>query len=242
MEPIPETREAIDEFGPFAEDTDLLDELRAKGERVLALVPECVGFSLAQAANGVSFTLVATDEDVAVLDALQYLDGGPCVAAAQADQAGQADQALEYRPCPELDEGEWQLFSQGTAAAGVRSSLSLPILVDGTAVGSVNLYASSDDAFTGRHVQVAAVFDAWAPGAVTNADLSFSTRRIAEQAPRILRRDLHLEIATGMIAAREGLDRDSALERFREAARRAGVSEGRLADAMVAIRRMQQSE
>jgi GAF domain-containing protein len=236
MEPIPETREAIEEFGPFGEDEDLLDELRVKGERVRAVVPDCVGFSLAMAADGVCFTLVATDEDLAVLDALQYLDGGPCIAAAEAEQA------LEYRPSPRLDEDEWQLFAQGTAAAGVRSSLSLPILVDDTVVGSVNLYGASDDAFTGRHERVATIFDAWAPGAVANADLPFSTRRTAEQAPRILRDDLHLEIATGVIAAREGLDRAAALERLRDAARRAGVSEERLADAMVAIRRMRQSE
>jgi hypothetical protein len=235
VEAIPETREAIEEFGPFAEDEDLLHELSAKGERVRAVVPDCVGFTLAMAAEGVSFTLVATDEDVAVLDALQYLDGGPCLAAVEHDQA------LEYRPCHRLDENQWQLFAQGTAAAGVRSSLSLPILLGRTIAGSVNLYGASDDAFTGRHEQLAAIFDAWAPGAVTNADLTFSTRRTAEQAPRILRDDLHLEIATGVIAAREGLDRETALERLREAAGRAGVSMERLADAMVAIRRLRQS-
>jgi GAF domain-containing protein len=236
VEPISETREAIEEFGPFAEDGDLLEELGKKGERVRSVVPDCVGFSLALEAYGVTFTLVASDEEVAVLDALQYIDGGPCVAAVEHRQA------LEYRPGHCLDEGEWQLFARGTAAAGVASTLSLPILLDGAVVGSVNLYAASGDAFTGRHGQLADIFDAWAPGAVANADLSFSSRRTAEQAPRILRDDVHIEIAAGVIAAREGLDRDTALGQLRAAARRAGVSEESLADAMVAIRRMYESE
>jgi len=77
VEPISETREAIEEFGPFAVDEDLLEELGKKGERVRAVVPDCVGFSLAMEAYGVTFTLVASDEEVAVLDALQYIDGGP---------------------------------------------------------------------------------------------------------------------------------------------------------------------
>lgn len=236
MEPIPETREAIEEFGPFTDGHDLLEELTSKGELVRAVVPECVGFSLAMLENGVTFTLVATDDDAAVLDALQYVDGGPCVAAVEHDQP------LEYLPSARLDEAEWQLFARGTAAAGVASTLSLPILVSGAVIGSVNLYAASANAFTGRHEPVAAVFDAWAPGAVTNADLSFGTRRTAEQAPRILRDNVHIEIATGVIAAREGLGRDAALARLRDAARRAGVSEGRLADALVAIRRMEDGE
>ena len=37
-----------------------------------------------------------------------------------------------------------------------------------------------------------------ASGAVTNADLSFSTRAIAEQAPRKLQQDLDVHVAVGI--------------------------------------------
>ena len=62
---------------------------------------------------------------------------------------------------------------------GHGSTLSLPILDDDQVVAGVNLYASTDDAFDGKHVEVARVCRAWAPGAVTNADLAFRTREEA---------------------------------------------------------------
>lgn len=78
MEPIPETVAAIEEFGKFY-DADLLAELQQRAEAVRELVPDLVGLSLASLDDGVGFTLVATDADVAVLDAIQYVGGGPCV-------------------------------------------------------------------------------------------------------------------------------------------------------------------
>jgi hypothetical protein len=39
------------------------------------------------------------------------------------------------------------LFAQGAAAAGVGSTLTLPVLVHGAVGGTVNLYAATPDAF-----------------------------------------------------------------------------------------------
>jgi GAF domain-containing protein len=234
VEPIPESKEAVEEFGPFTDDEDLLDELIKKGERVRAIVPSCVGLSLALKENGVSFTLVASAAEIATLDALQYLDGGPCVEAAENERA--------FRATDPLDERRWQLFAQGTAATGVASTLSLPILAEGAVAGTVNLYAAAEDAFTGRHEEVAAIFDAWAPGAVTNADLSFSTRQAAEQAPQRLRDDVRIEVAAGVIASRNGLDLETARAKLSAAARRAGLSVARMAEAVIDIAGLQESE
>jgi hypothetical protein len=87
----------------------------------------------------------------------------------------------------------------------VASTLSLPVLVSGYVVGSVNLYASSSDAFDGRHEALARIFDAWAPGAVTNAGSPSTTRRVAERAPELLREDVDLAIASSVIANRDNL-------------------------------------
>jgi len=128
MEPIPETFEALEEFGAYLYDDDLLTELGRMAARVRAIVPECVGLSLAYREHDVTFTLVATDEITAALDALQYLDHGPCVAAV--DEA----RLVAFSEDDVLDEGLWHLFARGTAAAAVASTLTLPIVVDG-AVG-----------------------------------------------------------------------------------------------------------
>lgn len=232
MEPIPETTEAIEEYGPFTDaGSNLLENLRERARQVKAIVPDCVGLSLASVTDGVTFTLVASATEIAMLDALQYVGNGPCV------DAVEAERVLEYPHEEMLDEQGWQLFAQGTAAAAVASTLSLPIIAADRVVGSVNLYAASNRAFTGHHEELARIFDAWAPGAVTNADLSFSTRRTAEQAPHHLHVNYRVEVASGILAAREVLDLTVARERLRDAARRAGVPLAALAETLIELTR-----
>ena len=228
MEPISETRQAVEEFGSlWPDDGDLLWALQRSAERVRDLVPDCVGFSLASTERGVTFTLMATDDEIAVLDALQYLGGGPCV------ESVKAEKVLAYNTQEPLDENDWQLFARGTAAAAVASTLTLPILAEGRVVGSVNMYAASGHAFDGRHGALAEIFSAWAPGAVTNADLDFTTRRVAERAPEILRAERHIGIAVGIITADLHTDPEKAREHLREAAQRAGTTEVKLAEKLV---------
>jgi GAF domain-containing protein len=223
MEPIPETFEALEEFGAYLYDGDLLTDLGRMAARVREIVPECVGLSLAYREHDVTFTLVATDEITAALDALQYLDDGPCLAAVEEARP------VAFSEDDVLDEGLWHLFARGTAAAAVASTLTLPIVVDHSVIGSVNLYASSPDAFDGRHQEVARVLGAWPEGAIVNADLDFATRRAAEDAPRRLFAATRIQVAVGILASSQDLSPPAARDRLKEAARRAGVSETAIA-------------
>jgi transcriptional regulator with GAF, ATPase, and Fis domain len=228
MEPIPETVEAIDELDAYAADEDLLAELTKRGAQVRELVPTCVGISLAYWAHGVTFTLVATDAEIATLDGLQYLDGGPCV-----DAVKEPPGVIETDREQLLDEEAWWLFGRATAAASIASTLTLPIMSGEAAIGSVNLYGATSDTFAGHHEAIADIFRAWAPGAVTNADLSFRSRQEAEEAPRRVEEQTRLDTATGIVAARQSVDVDTARERLNEAALRAGVTEVQLAEAVI---------
>ena len=198
MEPIPETFEALEEFGAYLYDGDLLADLGRMGARVQEIVPDCVGLSLAYREHGVTFTLVATDEITAALDALQYLDDGPCVTAV--DEA----RPVAFSTDDVLDEGLWHLFARGTTAAAVAGALTLPIRVDEKVVGSVNLYADSPDAFEGKHQQVARALGAWPEGAIVNADLDFTTRSAAEDAPRQLFEETRIHVAVGILRVPAG--------------------------------------
>lgn len=227
MEPIPETAAALAELAASG-DSGLRAELDLRARLVRTFVPDCVGISLASVQHGVTFTLVATSEEIAVLDAVQYLYGGPCVDAAHTDEVWEFtsdDEAL-------LDETGWHRFARATAAHTVASTLSLPLLHDGDVVGTVNLYAASAQAFTGVHEELATIFGAWAPGAVTNADLSFSTRDTAREAPQTLRDRARVDRAVEMLAAAADLTAEEARDSLREAARRAGVTEARLAETL----------
>ncbi len=229
MEPIPETLAAINELSPAVDEVALLEQLTAAAEQARAIAPSCVGVSVASLDVGVTFTLVATSDEIAVLDAVQYLSGGPC------EEAIEIDQGLATTIGDPLTEATWQAFSRASAAAGVRSTLTFPVMHEGHAIGSVNLYGGSEDAFTGRHEELAVVFGAWAPGAVVNADLSFSTRQLAEQAPLHLRDQARLDVASGILAAIQDIDVESALDRLKRAAQRAGVPMNRVADIVIML-------
>jgi GAF domain-containing protein len=228
-EPIPETVEAVDNLDPSADDGSLLADLIRLAGRAQEIVPDLVGVSIASFDHGLTFTLVATAEEIAVLDAVQYVAGGPCVEAAETDRVNEFEPDL-------LNEDRWRLFAEATAAHAVHSTLTLPVLSDGRVVGTVNLYAASRRAFVGQHEQLAEVFGAWAAGAVANADLSFTTRKEAERAPQILRNQNLIDLATGIVAAQLGVDVDTAVARLRDAASRAGVSLLQLARDIVGAR------
>lgn len=225
VDPIPESFEAVEEFGPF--EPDLLERLQDRAHQVRELVPACVGISLASREHGVSFTVVATDAEIAELDGAQYLDSGPCV------ESVKAEKVLAYTADDFLQESAWHLFALSTAAAGINSTLTLPVLKDEQVVGSVNLYAATTDAFTGSHEAIAAIFSAWAPGAVANADLGFATRSMAQQAPQILLEETRIQVARGVLVDTQGLTIEEAEKQLAQAARRAGVSEAALAERII---------
>ena len=227
MEPLPETREALAEYVSLrSPDADALVE--DLGRRAGEIVPDLVGLSVGLDREGLTFTLVSTSEGVAALDAAQYVEGGPCVDVTQGDEP-----LLEVDITDPLDEERWGLFALVSAAAGVRSSLSLPIYDDGRVVGGLNLYAASRDAFRGRHEQLAALVGADALEAVRDADLSFSSRSKALAAPGILRDRLDVETAVGLLAGLRGMDVDTARDRLHESALRAGLDDVAVARVLV---------
>jgi len=225
VEPLPETLKAFAELARHGS-TDLVVVVLAMGRQVQDIVPECVGLSLALFDEGLTFTLVASAEQIAGLDAVQYLDGGPCVAAAHNDET------VEANVGDLVDEDRWMLFARASAAAGVASSLTLPIVGGGQVRGSVNLYAATENAFAGHHEELAAALGASAEHAILNADLSFSTRLAAAEAPARVAEQEEIEVALGVIAASQHVDIPTARERLREAAARAGITDVQAARAV----------
>jgi GAF domain-containing protein len=231
MEPLPETREALAELVSL-DDPDVDEVLAELGRSAQAIVPELVGLSLGLAHEGLTLTLLASNDGVCSIDAAQYVEGGPCVEVTE----GRLASAVVDMDDP-LDEERWQLFSQVSAASGVASSLSLPVYRDDRLVGGVNLYASGRDSFTGRQDQLVEALGGRAGEAVANADLSFSTRLDAAEAPQQMRERIEIETATGLLAARSGSDLEAAQRLLREAAARAGISAALVARVLVLVHR-----
>lgn len=227
MEPIPETDAALVELERYG-DTDLRKDLERLTFAAEEQVPGLVGVSLALVSEGLVLTYVASDDRVAALDGLQYVDGGPCVEAIELDRSLTTDMENV------LDESRWQIFAQASAAAGIRSTLSMPIRRDGVVTGGVNLYGAHSDTFRGRAEELGELFGAWAPGAVANADLSFASRLEAAKGAEQLREQASVDQAIGLLVSARGLDPDAAEERLHNAAARAGVAVSVVARALLA--------
>ena len=215
MEPVPETEAALLLLG--TEDSYLADDMRRAGSDLEAAAPTAIGFSLGVFADDITLTFVSSRPSLRLLDAAQYLGGGPC------EDALSEGKPLEFGSEDPLDEQSWEFFGLAGAAKGVLSTLSMPILRDGKVIAGVNVYGSRQDTFRGRHEAIARVFGAWAPGAVANADLSFRTRLEAAKAPGRIADMATVETAVGVFVARYGLEPDAARERLIQAAARAGI-------------------
>jgi hypothetical protein len=228
MEPLPETVAAVQRLAEYG-DTDIAVELFRIGREVQEVVPEVVGVSLTLPADEFTFTLVATNEEAQQMDAAQYLDDGPCV------DAIHSGDTIETDVSQLLDENKWLMFARASAANGIESTLSLPIVRKGRAIACVNLYASSPDAFVGHHEELAAVCRGWAPGAVANADLAFRTRLEAAATPQRMDDQDVVDQAIGMLAATLRMEVADAADRLRQAAVRAGITESQAAKTIIRL-------
>lgn len=218
FEPVLETRVAFEWLASYGTDRRIESAITRMASRVREIVPDCVALSLGVLKEGLTFTVVSETREAALLDALQYIDGGPFVEALEVEQICE----LSGEP---TDEKPWHLFARGQSRAGIASTLSLPIMNGDRVVCGVNLYATTPDAFDGHHRELAQACGAWAEGVVTNADLSFTTRLQSAAAPTRLREEAFVNAAAGFLAARDNTDIDTAMARIRSAAAQAGVRE-----------------
>lgn len=232
MQPLPETTAALAALAAATDEGDeaLVEQFDRAAASTRRIAPECVGLTLTFVQDGVSFTWVASDLDSAALDAVQYLEGGPCV------HSVESRTVVEYSGDDPVDERTWHTFALASARAGVRSTLSIPLMQGGVVYGGLNLYGSTPRSFEGHHDELAALYGGWANGAVTNADLSFTTMARARTAPRVLADLTNSNLAVGLIMAAQGVPEETARNTLSDAAARAGVSVGRVADILLATR------
>jgi GAF domain-containing protein len=218
VEPLPETEEALAEYLEV-DDEDLRQTLIVMSMRARAIVPTLVGFSLGLVKDALTFTLVATSDEISALDAVQYADDGPCEAVLRGEAL-----VIDVDVQDFLDEGRWSAYAAASAHDGVLSSLSLPIHRQGRLIGGINLYAATRGAFHDKHQVLSEALHATAGAAVTDADLDFTTRALARSTPTKLNELRIIDVATGVLAAQTRTDVESARLRLEEAAVRADVS------------------
>lgn len=219
MEPLPETSAALNEY-MGGRDTAERGQLMRLGRDAKHVVPELVGLSVTILEDDITFTLVASETPRA----------GPAAASAPGSQPVPAsfDETAAYA-ADVLDEHRWRALAAVGAPPGVASSLTLPVLDGERAVVGLDLYASTATAFEGHHEELAEVLGASPAGIVSNADLSFSSRLRALEAPGRLQDQNDVEVAMGHLAATHALELEDARRIILQVAARAGVTAGQAA-------------
>ena len=120
---------------------ELLDELRNLARLIARGVPGCDGASISVLQEDEPSTLAASEDRIQTLDEAQYTrDVGPCVTAMR--------DHTEISVTDYDTEGRWPEVDEHLRAAGVRSSLSLPLSRREKVIGGLNLYAQQPEAFT----------------------------------------------------------------------------------------------
>ncbi len=159
-------------------------------------VPGCDGASIALTIEGRPRTEAATDRVVLELDLAQYeADEGPCLLALREARPVRLDLIGE--------EGRFETFAERAAGAGVRSSLSLPVIVDDEAVGTMNLYSYTPAAFDRTSQSMAAVLVAQAGVAIAKSRLLEAGRRTADVAQQAADDRADVNMAEGILMSLE---------------------------------------
>jgi len=182
--------------------------LRRVGDLAVRSIDGCAaaGVTLRDARDPT--TKAATGGLVYEVDTYQYeIDEGPCL------------HAVAGREITEIEEMEsdqrWPRFAAHAAERGVHSSLSLPMMVRGEAIGALNLYAFCPKAFTAADRQTGTLFAAQAAVAVANAQSYAASVKLARELREALDSRAVIDQAMGILIGRNGLGPEEAFTALR---------------------------
>ncbi|MET8280384.1 GAF and ANTAR domain-containing protein [Micromonospora sp. NPDC005174] len=181
------------ELGRIRLDETSLDEMLGRvAELARRAVTPAREVSVTLLRGGVGWTAAFTSDLARDLDDWQYeLDRGPCLdASASGDTLSVPDLASEQR---------WPAWATKAHAAGVGSSLSIGLPIQGAVVGALNVYGGPANAFDPAAVTVAERFASYAAVALANAHLYDNATTLAEQMRQAMRGRAVIEQAKGII-------------------------------------------
>lgn len=176
--------------------------------------------------NGSYETAAYTSERTLAVDHGQYVRGsGPCLQAI-------AEKAVVRFDVEDAEE-RWPDFVRDARANDVRSFLAAPLLVNGSAIGALNLYSAKPSGFTALDDVLIALFTGQASVALTNARVYSDAVRLTEQLREAITSRSIIEQAKGVLMARHGVDALTAFDRLRRDSQRRNVKLRLLAQEVV---------
>ncbi|MCG5440847.1 GAF and ANTAR domain-containing protein [Micromonospora foliorum] len=192
-QPTMDPADAMAELGRVRLDEVSLDDMLLRiAELAKESIPGTTEVTVTLVRGRVGWTGAFTGELARQLDEWQYEQNrGPCLdASASGDTISVPDMAVEER---------WPAWAETARAAGVRSSLSIGLPIQGSVVGALNVYSDSAHAFDLSSIASAQGFAAYAAVALANAHLYENAATQAAQMQEAMRSRAVIEQAKGII-------------------------------------------
>ncbi|MGB6058077.1 MAG: GAF and ANTAR domain-containing protein [Microthrixaceae bacterium] len=158
-------------------------------------------------------TVAYNGESATALDQAQYTDNlGPCLESFREDR-------MIYVERIATEVARWPTFVREAEKLGIQSSLSMPLHSEDKPVGALNMYACDEIAFSDETIDAARMFAVQASVAITNAEVYWRTKHLADNLSKALDgRDL-VGQAKGILMREHGISSEEASERIENAAR-----------------------
>jgi GAF domain-containing protein len=201
-------------------------------EKVAALAAPILddGLSCAMALPSQGHHAVATactGKVAAELDEVQCSEGdGPGLRAARRGEVVRIDDVSQH--------DRWRRFASRAQAAGIGSSLSVPLTADGRPAGALSLYAGRPHAFGPEVTRHARWFASQASGALTLAMRMASCNDVNDQLRSSMASRAIIDQALGVIMVTERCPHDRALAKLKRASQNTNMKIRDLAIKIVA--------
>jgi GAF domain-containing protein len=159
-------------------------------------------------------TAIATSDAALRVDTSQYeaATGGQCLEAYRQQQILRIDSTAS--------DPRWPEFAATAAARGLRSTLSVPLVVAGDGLGALNIYSRREHGFTEVDERLAAKLSSCASVALANARTYWRATRLADQLQQALSTRGVIDQATGILMAKRGCSAERAFHLMATAAQR----------------------
>jgi GAF domain-containing protein len=147
-------------------------------------------------------TVASSDARAGAVDEVEYAGGdGPCL---------QAMRTGEPVRMPDVErEVRWGSYPQHAFAAGVRSSVSYPLFIEGAPVGAVNLYSGQAGRWS-REVDAAALVAVELVAGILREIYRMAAGLARDSVVIPTLGDAVIDLAVGMLVARDGSDAEHA--------------------------------
>lgn len=204
-------------------DAVLRGRLEVAAAIVVRLIEGCDSVSIAVAIEGRPTTAAISDRVALEVDLMQYRAAeGPCLDALIGKVV-----RLDV-----VEGGKYERFAPGALDAGVADVLSLPCMIDGRVVGSVNCYSRSRHGLSGAE-ELAVPIVAVVAETIAGSPLLEAAVDLADRATATVEEHLLVNRAVGLVAQRRRCSTEAALAVIVETAVAAGQTLREAADAIL---------